>query len=213
MPVTGLPRSVIEDNGSCNCKIVYLCRDIKDTFVSFFHFVNKNLDPSSNCMENAFDLYSRGVSGSGPVWDQIIGYWKESLERPHKVLFMRYEDMIKEPHCQLKRLALFLGKPVTEEEENIGLLDQILSLCGIDSLRNLEVNKSGTDNRALKNNTYFRSGKVGEWKKYLTAEMAAKLDHITEEKFHGSGLAPDISSSRVNIYLYNNINFKCFCCL
>ncbi|KAK1375416.1 Sulfotransferase [Heracleum sosnowskyi] len=162
LPVNGLPKSVIEDNGSY---------------------------PSSICIENAFDLYSRGVSGSGPVWDQIIGYWNESLKRPHKVLFMRYEDMIKEPHCQLRRLALFLGKPVSEEEENIGLLDQIVSLCSIDNLKNLQVNKSGTDKRALKNDTFFRSGKVGDWNKYLTAEMAAKLDHITQDKFHGSGLS------------------------
>ncbi|WOG89753.1 hypothetical protein DCAR_0208992 [Daucus carota subsp. sativus] len=189
MPIIGLPKAVIEDNGSGNCKVVYLCRDIKDTFVSFFHFLNQHLEPSNNCLENLFDLYVRGVSPGGPVWDQIMGYWKGSLERPDKVLFIKYEDMKCEPHVQLKRLALFLGKPVSEEEENTGLLDQIISLCSIDNMRKLEVNRRGIDDSlGMKNHTFYRRGVVGDWKKYLTAEMAAKLDHITEEKFRGSGL-------------------------
>lgn len=188
IPTIVLPTSILEDNDSLNCKIVYLCRDIKDTFVSFYHFVNKNIDPSSSSLENAFSLYCRGVSPAGPVWDQIIEYWKESLERPNKVLFMRYEDMKNEPHFQLRRLARFLGKPFSEEEENSGLLDNIISLCSFDILRNLEVNKNGMTIIGLKNCTFYRNGEVGDWKKYLTAEMAAKLDHITEEKFHDLGL-------------------------
>lgn len=39
------------------------------------------------------------------------------------------------------------------------------------------------DSLGLKNCTFYWSGKVGDWKKYLTAEMAAKLDHISEAKF------------------------------
>ncbi|XP_074337462.1 cytosolic sulfotransferase 13-like [Apium graveolens] len=191
LPTVSLPKSVMEDSESFNCKIVYLCRDIKDTFVSFFHFENKNVDLSSNSLERAFDLYSRGVSVGGPVWDQIMGYWKESLERPNKVLFIRYEDMKSNPYFQLSRLALFLGKAFSEEEQNSGMLDQILSLCSFDNIKNLEVNKSGISGLGLgiKNDTFYRSGKVGDWKNTLTAEMAAKLDLITEEKFRGSGLS------------------------
>ncbi|XP_017235070.2 cytosolic sulfotransferase 6 [Daucus carota subsp. sativus] len=189
LPAASLPKSVTEENESFNCKIVYLCRDIKDTFVSFFHFVIKHVDPSSTSLEKVFDLYSRGLNGAGPVWDQIMGYWKESLERPDKVLFIKYEDMKREPRIQARRLALFLGKPLSEEEENSGMLDQIISLCSFDHMKNLEVSKSGTTRHGIKNNTFYRSGQVGDWKNYLTAGMAAKLDHITREKFRGSGLS------------------------
>nr|XP_017245686.1 PREDICTED: cytosolic sulfotransferase 13-like [Daucus carota subsp. sativus] len=42
-PIRCLPKSITEedDDGSTNIKIVYLCRDIKDTFTSLFHFANK----------------------------------------------------------------------------------------------------------------------------------------------------------------------------
>ncbi|KAK1385397.1 Sulfotransferase [Heracleum sosnowskyi] len=130
-------------------KIVYLCRDIKDTFISLFHFSNKaNYRPSPISLEHAFDLFCRGVSLSGPIWDQILGYWKESLERQDKVLFMSF-----------------------------------------DSISKLEVNKTGTMVGEISNDSFFRSGVVGDWKNYLTAEMASKLDQITGKKFRDSGLS------------------------
>ncbi|KAK1385399.1 Sulfotransferase [Heracleum sosnowskyi] len=185
IPISSLPKSIMEEG-----KIVYLCRDIKDTFVSLFHFANKaNFRPSPISLDNAFDLFCKGSSHAGPIWDQILGYWKESLERPHKVLFMRYEDMTDAPHTQLRRLAHFLGKPVSKEEENAGLPDRIIKLCSFGSMSNLEVNKTGNFVATIKNDSYFRSGVVGDWKKYLTAEMGSKLDQLTKEKFGGSGLS------------------------
>ncbi|WOG83528.1 hypothetical protein DCAR_0102704 [Daucus carota subsp. sativus] len=181
IPTASLPKSIIKES-----KIVYLCRDIKDTFVSLFHFTSHRSSPIS--LENAFNLFCRGVSISGPIWDHILGYWKESVERPDKVLFMRYEEMTDEPHAQLRRLAHFIGKPFSQEEENSGLLDQIIKLCSFDGLSKLEVNKTGNWISNVRNDSFFRSGVVGDWKNYLTAEMASKLDQITEEKFHGSGL-------------------------
>ncbi|XP_074348175.1 cytosolic sulfotransferase 13-like [Apium graveolens] len=185
IPTVSLPESIMEKG-----KIVYLCRDIKNTFVSLFHFIKKaNIRPSPISLDNAFDLFCRGASISGPVWDHILGYWKESLERPNKVMFMRYEEMTDEPHVQLRRLAHFIGKPFSQEEENSGLLDQIIKLCSFDSMSKLEVNNSGKLIGKIRNDSFFRSGVVGDWKNYLTEEMASKLDRITEEKFCGSGLS------------------------
>ncbi|XP_074376579.1 cytosolic sulfotransferase 13-like [Apium graveolens] len=94
IPLASLPKSITDNATSSNCKVVYVCRDIKDIFVSLFHFLNKGKylrSPIS--FEHTFDLYCKGYLGPGPVWDQILGYWKESLENPQKVLFMKYEDM------------------------------------------------------------------------------------------------------------------------
>ncbi|KAK1385400.1 Sulfotransferase [Heracleum sosnowskyi] len=185
IPKASLPKSIMEEG-----KIVYMCRDIKDTFVSLFHFANRtNLRPSPISLENAFGLFCKGSSHAGPVWEHILEYWKESLERPHKVLFMRYEEMTNEPRVQLRRLAHFIGKPFSQEEENSGLVDQIIELCSFDSMSNLEVNKTGYLMGKVKNDSYFRSGVVGDWRNHLTAEMASKLDQITEKKFCGSGLS------------------------
>lgn len=188
--LVSLPKSITDNSTSLNCKIVYLCRDIKDNFVSYFHFANKaNLRSSPISLEDTFNLYCKGISSSGPIWDQILAYWKESLEKPNKVLFMRYEDVKNEPQVQLRRLAHFLGKPFSQEEENSGLVDQIISLCSFDTMSKLEVNNTGKDSHSISNGAFFRNGVVGDWKNYLSAHMVSRLDGISEEKFGGSGLS------------------------
>ncbi|KAK1387245.1 Sulfotransferase [Heracleum sosnowskyi] len=187
-PLVSLPNSV--SASLSKCKIVYMCRDIKDNFVSLFHFANKTtLRTSPISLEEAFDLYSKGISETGPVWDQILGYWKQSVEEPQKVLFMKYEEMKNEPLFQLRRLAKFLGKPFTHEEENSCLVDQIISLCSFETMTKLDVNKMVNLVDGTSNSSFFRKGVVGDWKNCLTAEMATKLDEITEEKFRGSGFS------------------------
>ncbi|KAF2591424.1 hypothetical protein F2Q70_00040054 [Brassica cretica] len=136
------------------CKIVYVCRDVKDVLVS-------------QC----------GVGYFGPIWENVLSYWRGSLEDPEHILFMRYEEMKSEPAAQVKRLAEFLGCPFTEEEEKGGSVDKILELC---SLRSLSSN--------VHHSNFFRKGEVGGSKNHLTPEMENKIDMIMEEKYKGSGL-------------------------
>ena len=188
LPYVSLPMSA-KDSA---CKVVYLCRNPKDTFVSLWHFINTNRlrqeSKSPISLEEAFDKFCKGVSFCGPYWDHVLGYWKESLEKPQRVLFLKYEDMKEQPYAHLKRLAEFLGCPLSPEEEAKGVGNDILRLCSFDNLRDLEVNKSGKLSSGEDNGSYFRRGEVGDWMNHLTAEMIEKIDRITEEKFHGTGL-------------------------
>ncbi|XP_031282381.1 cytosolic sulfotransferase 3-like [Pistacia vera] len=89
------------------------------------------------------------------------GYWNESIKRPEKILFLKYEEMKKDTRGQVKKLASFPGKPFVNEEE----VDKILWRCSLERLKNLEVNKSGIDPwDGLAYKTYFRLGNVGDWK-------------------------------------------------
>ncbi|KAK9203875.1 hypothetical protein WN943_014132 [Citrus x changshan-huyou] len=56
-------------------------------------------------------------------------------------------------------------------------------------MSNLEVTKSRINrvNIEIKNDVYFRQGKVGAWKNHLTAEMLQCLDQIVQQKFKDSG--------------------------
>ncbi|XP_059655643.1 cytosolic sulfotransferase 12-like [Cornus florida] len=186
LPFLSVPKSV----GDSECKLVYLCRNPRDTFVSLWHFTNK-LRPQNtgtNSLEEVFDLFCRGVSLYGPFWDHVLGYWKESLENPQKVLFLKYEDMKATPTVHLRRLAEFLGCAFSAEEETKGVLDELLRLCSFDNLSNLEVNVNGKLPSGEENKAFFRRGEVGDSNNYLTAEMIDQFDQIIEEKLHGSGL-------------------------
>ncbi|KAJ4705452.1 Sulfotransferase [Melia azedarach] len=185
IPYSSLPKSII-DSG---CKIVYICRDPKDAFVSLWHF-RKRIESHNPgiIFEEAFEMFCKGSSFYAPYWEHFLGYWKASLEFPDRVLFLKYEEMMEDTALYLKRLAEFIGHPFSLQEENEGVVQNIVDLCSFENLSNLEVNKSGKrDCIVVNNNAFFRKGKVGDWKNYLTSEMAERLDKIIEEKFAGSG--------------------------
>ncbi|RHN66735.1 putative flavonol 3-sulfotransferase [Medicago truncatula] len=181
-----LPKSVKEST----CKVVYLCRDPKDTFVSLWHFTN-NLRAQSRGtlpLQEAFENFCRGVSSFGPFWEHVLVYWKKSLERPEKVMFLKYEEMKMKPNFYLKELAEFLECPFSKEEEFKGVVDDILNLCSFEKLSNLEVNKIGKGFLNMENKAFFRLGNIGDWKNHLTTEMVEQINTIAEEKFVKHGL-------------------------
>ena len=173
------------------CKIVFMCRNAKDALISMWYFVCKyqRVEASRSILESLFESLCSGVTFYGPFWDQVLSYWRGSLEDPSRVLFMKYEEMKEEPYAQLKRLAEFLGCPFTEEELESGSVDMILELCSLRSLSDLEINKSGKNVNGVDYKFYFRKGEVGDWKNHLNPEMESRIDMIIEEKLRGSGLS------------------------
>ncbi|KAK6921053.1 Sulfotransferase domain [Dillenia turbinata] len=190
IPYHSLPKSII----SSGCKIVYILRDPKDAFVSLWHFLRK-LTPKGVTyisLQEALDLFCKGISFNGPHWDHVISYWKARIEAPQRVLFLVYEKMRNDPLPSVKKLADFIGYPFSLEEENGGCLQKIVDLCSFENLSNVDVNRKGKHRPgapvAIDNNAYFRNGTIGDWRSHLTPEMAERLDHITKEKFGGAGL-------------------------
>ncbi|KAK8300920.1 hypothetical protein V6Z12_D05G427000 [Gossypium hirsutum] len=156
------------------------------------HCKSQNTQPIQ--LDEAFELFYEGVSLFGPYWDHVLGYWKASLERPDKLMFLKYEDLVEDTVLYLKKTAEFMGYPFSSEEQQQGVLENIVKMCSFDNLSGLEVNKTGRHregkgNLATENNIFFRNGKVGDWKDYLTTEMAQRLDQRTLQKLSGSGLS------------------------
>lgn len=108
------------------------------------------------------------------------------------IFFIRYEDLKGDTLCYVKKLAEFMGKPFSKEEEDQFLPEKIVAICEFEKLSNLEVNKSGLRNPKpwlkVNNSAFFRKGKIGDWKNLLTEDMAKSIDNITKEKFQSLGL-------------------------
>ncbi|XP_023634253.1 cytosolic sulfotransferase 1 [Capsella rubella] len=172
------------------CKIVYVCRNVKDVLVSLWHFRSKmeKQEAERSSLESIIESFRNGVHTFGPLWDNVLSYWEGSLKDPKHVLFMRYEELKEEPYAQVMRLAEFLGCPFSQEEIRSGSVEKILNLCSLSSLSNLEINKTGISWNNLDHNIYFRKGEVDDWKNHLNTEMVNKIDMIIDEKFQGSGL-------------------------
>ncbi|KAL5840338.1 hypothetical protein ACOSQ4_012946 [Xanthoceras sorbifolium] len=184
IPYPLIPRSIVNSI----CRILYMCRNPLDQFISHWHFMPLSL-------EEALERVSHGMQAFGPSWEHVLGYRRASLENPNKILFLKYEDVMEDTLLYVKKMADFLGCPFSSVEENQGVIAEISKLCSFENMKDLEVNKTGRLVRsdALKNNFFFREGKVGDWTNYLTSLMLERLKKLMEEKFSGSGLTFRIS--------------------
>lgn len=158
--------------------------------MSNWHFileVSKNESVTPNMLEDLFGKFCKGDFPYCPYDDHIVRYWKESMENPDKVLFMEYEGLKEDPNAQVKRLAEFLGCPFSEEEEKENVIDEIIKLCSLDSLKEMEINKSGKFYHFVENKALFRKGEVGDWTNYLTPSMLKEHYQVLQEKLNKSG--------------------------
>nr|CAB3487708.1 unnamed protein product [Digitaria exilis] len=190
VPFVSLPATVV----ASWCKIVYMCRDPKDTLVSLWHFVNKvrvreGLEPLS-VETAAVSLFCDGVSAFGPYWDHVLRYWHAHVARPEQVLFFfRYEEVWRDPPGHVRRLAAFVGLPFDVEEEENGVVDAIVRLCLVlaqGRAAGEQGRQGGVGGWAVGNSSFFR--RVWDWKSHLSPEAARRIDAVTEARFKGSGL-------------------------
>jgi Sulfotransferase domain len=184
-----LPESI----KASKCRLVYICREPKDVVVSLWHMIAKfewveNQFPFNQVLE----LFCEGRVPNGPVWDHVLEYYMESLQRTHKILFLKYEEMMKDPIDGVTRIASFVGCPFSEEEVKDGVVKEIVDFCSFNKLKDYDANKKGT------NDYFFRKAVVGDWKNYLTTEMSNKLDEIIKEKFRNSGFTYGAASITVD---------------
>ncbi|WRX24787.1 Sulfotransferase domain - like 10 [Theobroma cacao] len=180
-PYASLPPSVKECSTS---KIVYICRNPMDMFISHWHFTDKiqseNVDPLS--LDEAFEMFCQGIYAFGPFPDHVLGYWMAKQENPNKIMFLKYEDLKEDIVFHITTLANFLGR------REKGVAEEIAKLCSLENLKGMEVNKSGKQPFGTPNTTFFRKGEVGDWSNYLTPSMVERFEKFVQEKFDKSGL-------------------------
>ncbi|KAJ1291802.1 hypothetical protein BS78_02G344700 [Paspalum vaginatum] len=188
LPYTLLPEPVARGGGGC--RVAYVCRDPKDMVVSLWHFLRRSKPDLS--FADMFEPVCDGTAAAGPVWDHVLSYWRASVARPDRVLFLRYEDLLRDPAANVRKLAEFMGRPFSASEEDAGAVADVVELCSFDQMKGLEVNKPGSGTagryRAMPRDAFFRKGVAGDWANHMTPEMAARLDEIVREKLQGTGL-------------------------
>ncbi|KAM3284495.1 cytosolic sulfotransferase 5 [Capsicum chacoense] len=191
---THLPYQHLENKLDTNkpCRVVYITRNPKDTLVSMWHFVNKTKGPEEHDwqLEDAQNTFCSGIFPFGPYYDHVMGFKKASLEKPHNIFFITYEELMTDPIVHVKRLAEFLGCPFADDqEESVLEVEKIVKSCSFESMTSQEVNKSEdfTSWTPVAYNAFFRKGGIGDHKNYLDANTIKRIDALTREKFHAAG--------------------------
>ncbi|OMO60120.1 hypothetical protein COLO4_33935 [Corchorus olitorius] len=179
VPYTLLPKSALDSDS--NCKIVYICMEPKNAFVSLYHSTAKLRDKELS-LDKAFDQFCQGKSFYGPYWDHVLGFWRANQDRPDKVLFLQYEEMMEDTPFYVQKLAEFLGYPFSPGEENQEKMEYVNRVS-----ENIKGGWFATNPGLPYDKTLYDRLKKQLWKYWLNPEMGELLDKITDEKLSGYG--------------------------
>jgi hypothetical protein len=136
-------------------KVIYLIRDGRDVYVSYYFHRLKQLSPDCTFKEflKHYDHYPC-------TWGEHIATWlfKESTS---KILVVRFEDLVRNCLKQLERILEFLCIERTENQ-----LKLAIEASSFTNMQRIE-NEKG---RLYKNEgpeVFMRNGKTGDWKGFF----------------------------------------------
>ena len=166
--------------------VIHIVRDPRNVISSLInHFSFKNELSALQFMKN--ENQTIGIEEN--TIPQLLSSWKthyNSWKRfPKNNLLIKYENLIKDPMSEVKKLNEYLRKFF-----KIGIssetLTKIISNSSFTNLKNLET-KGFFDENAKNKNTgqvkkFFNLGKKNDWKKLIDSEISSDLEKNFEKE-------------------------------
>tara|TARA_Y100001970_G_C14068074_1_gene767822 strand:- start:119 stop:976 length:858 start_codon:yes stop_codon:yes gene_type:complete len=146
-------------------RVIYVVRDPRDVIVSLYFFlikigkINKNYSKRKFVKEFLNGTYDIDFGS----WEQNIGSWFGG--KKENIIFVRYEDLKKNYSKEIKRICVFLKiKPKKT------LIKKVVNKTQFETLQKQEekYDLKWSVNSKKNNLKYFRSGKINQWKKFLS---------------------------------------------
>jgi len=185
-----------------------VARNPKDVIVSFYHHQRLVKDSSySGTLAEFADIFMRDLGknkkqqrsiGSfpstwsfshvpvpyAPFFAHVLEAWNQ---RQHRNLhFVFYEDLKKDLRGEIKKVADFMEKPLSDEQ-----LDLMTQHLRFDSFsKNEAVNMETPKKMGLFNEdgNFCRKGKTGDWKNHFDAQLNARIDNWIKTNLAGTDL-------------------------
>ena len=141
-------------------KTIYIVRDYRDVLISFYYYKIALKE-----FEGDFSKFVRSNEITEP-----FGSWKEhvskalfsSKENSNRILFLHYENMKNNFEQTLHLLSEFTGLKNFE-------LTRIKELTNFENLQQTE-SESGSEFMNRSGKKFFREGKTGSWKEFISAD-------------------------------------------
>lgn len=149
---------------------LFIVRNPLDVVISLAHHFAFTLDEAIDFMGNP----EAQTPEDEHKLAQIYGTWSSHTEswgkfNPNYRHVVRYEDMLLKPQKTFAGVAKFLGVPVTKNR-----LNRAIKRSSFKVLQKQE-QKDGFTERSDKTESFFRSGKAGQWKNTLTEDQIGRI--------------------------------------
>ncbi|XP_062393693.1 sulfotransferase family 2, cytosolic sulfotransferase 3 [Sardina pilchardus] len=170
---------------SSKAKVIYVARNPKDVLVSsfYFHQMAHFLDDPGT-FEEFLDKFLAGQVLFGK-WTDHVKSWRNT-NLGDRILYVTYEEMVKDLRGALRRFSKFLGRELTEQS-----LEQVVSHCTFDSMKTNDMSNFSLipqDIMDKKKSPFLRKGIVGDWKNHLSPDQEVKFNAVIKQEMEGSNI-------------------------
>uniref|UniRef100_A0A8D0K3R5 Sulfotransferase n=1 Tax=Sus scrofa TaxID=9823 RepID=A0A8D0K3R5_PIG len=164
-------------------RMIYVARNAKDNMVSYYHFqrMNKRL-PDPGSWDEYFEIFLAGKVLWGSWYEHVKSWWRK--KDSHPILYLFYEDMLKDPKREIRKVMEFLGKNLKEE-----VLDKIVYHTSFDVMKNNPMTNYIDDKHLNhKLSPFMRKGVMGDWKNQFTEAQNKKFNEDYEKHMADTSL-------------------------
>ena len=158
-------------------RVIYIVRDPRDVAVSFYHY---NLKVRRITDDVTLDQFvDRFVAAR--IWPSVdlYGTWENhvlswtKMAKSEAFCLVRYEDMLRDPIGELKKMAPLLNISPSPET-----LKRAVELSSADRMRSLEKSQTGwvSTKGTRKDKPFVRAAKSGNWQSALSETSVLKIE-------------------------------------
>ncbi|XP_004478467.1 sulfotransferase 1C3-like [Dasypus novemcinctus] len=167
------------------CKVICVARNAKDCLVSYYHFHRMaSILPDPQSWEEFCEDFMSGKLAYGSWYDHVKGWW--DAKDKHRILYVFYEDIKKNPKCTIHKVLEFLEKTLPEETIN-----KIVYHTSFDVMKENPMANHTSIPSYIYDHTiskFLRKGMPGDWKNHFTVTMNEKFDEHYKKKMAGTTL-------------------------
>nr|XP_033468177.1 sulfotransferase 2B1-like isoform X2 [Epinephelus lanceolatus] len=174
-----MPPSFFEVKPRVNLRytVIIVMRNPKDVFTSYFYYsemASNLVSPGSQFLHKFLD--GKVAYGS---WFDHVKSWLNAEDKEH-IMYISYEEMIKDLKDSVARIAQFLQKSLDTE-----VIEKIADRCLFKNMKKNNMSNYKSVPREQMDQTkyeFLRKGIAGDWKNQLTVAEAEYFDAVYKDK-------------------------------
>ena len=162
-------------------KVVYVCRNPKDTCVSYFHHCS-NIQAYGQLkdFDKFAEFFKHGSLNFGDYWHHLKTAYK--LKDNPNVKIVWFEEMKKDLPKVIRELCDFLGYQLPAET-----VTALVNHVSLENMRQIGMDQAPPQHKEMAGK-HFRKGKVGDWKNYFQGEKLDEWNNWIEENLKGTDI-------------------------